>query len=230
MFKKETEGNETWIWLDTSLLPEPQEMHVEALEESTQLLGDKPMVTRVLFDKTELKRAIIDELVLEKANYGLNREIIFETFESLIDILLNKEGNSIWGKVLIQSLYENFCSKTDFYDRQLCLMNLIGSYETFLKLISPESKQLKFSGIWETIQTMPNILELYQYKNQEKFKITDRQKNNFSYIINKIKLLADLNRHDRSHEELEMGSTKMTKSIVDFTALYLYTLYLENKF
>ncbi len=230
LFKKEMQGKETWVLLDSSLLPVPKEMHVEVSEEETEVLGDRPMIKRTLFDKTELKRAVIEELYLEKNTYFLNREIIFGTFESFLDIVLNKESNSMWGRRLIQSLYENFCTKTDYYDRQLCLIELVASFETFLKLLSPKREQLKSSSFWETIQTMPTILDLYLYKKKEKSNITDRQKNNFSYIMNQLKYLADINRHDRSNQDLEMGNMKIMKSIVDFTALYLYILYLEEKF
>ncbi len=230
IFIKEKVENETWIYLNTPQLPAPQEMHVEVEEETTELLGTTPLQRRVHFDTIELKRAVIDELILEKNTYGLNQEIIFGTFESFIEIVLNNDRNSIWGKTLVQSIYESFCTKTDFYDRHMCVMNLIGSYETFLKMISPIEQNGRATGIVEIIHTIPEIKELYHYKNQEKIRITDRQKNNFSHILNKAKYLADLYRHDRSHEDLSMGNSKMMKSIVDFTALYLYTLYLVDRY
>ena len=205
-------------------------MHVEISEEATEVLGNSPLPIRQLFDTLELKKAIIDELIIEKNTYGLNQEIIFETFESFTEIVLNNERNSIWGRTLIQSIYENFCTKTDIYDRQICVMNLIGSYETFLKRISPLNDQGRVSGIVEIINSIPEIKELYYYKNQEKFKIKDRQKNNFSYILNRAKYMADLYRHDRSSDDLAMGNSKMMKFIVDFTALYLYTLYLVDRY
>ena len=205
-------------------------MHVEVSEETTDVLGNTPLPTRQLFDTIELKRAIIDELLIEKNTYGLNQEIIFGTYESLIEIVLNNQRNSIWGRTLVQSIYENFCTKTDIYDRQICVMNLIGSYETFLKLISPLSDAGRVSGIVEIINSIPEIKELYYYKNQEKYKITDKQKNNFSHILNRVKYMADLYRHDRSSDELAMGNSKMMKFIVDFTALYLYTLYLVDRY
>jgi hypothetical protein len=230
IFIKEKIENDTWIYLNTPQLPAPQEMHVEVEEETTELLGTTPLQRRVHFDTIELKRAVIDELILEKNTYGLNQEIIFGTFESFIEIVLNNDRNSIWGKTLVQSIYESFCTKTDFYDRHMCVMNLIGSYETFLKMISPIEQNGRATGIVEIIHTIPEIKELYHYKNQEKIRITDRQKNNFSHILNKAKYLADLYRHDRSHEDLSMGNSKMMKSIVDFTALYLYTLYLVDRY
>ena len=42
--------------------------------------------------------------------------------------------------------------------------------------------------------------------------------------------MADLYRHDRSSDDLAMGNSKMMKFIVDFTALYLYTLYLVDRY
>ena len=230
LFIKETIGTEVWISLDTPKLPVPQEMHVEVTEETTEVLGNNPLPIRQLFDTTELKRAIIEELLIEKNTYGLNQEIIFGTYESLIEIVLNNQRNSIWGRTLIQSIYENFCTKTDIYDRQICVMNLIGSYETFLKLISPLSDAGRVSGIVEIINSIPEIKELYYYKNQDKYKITDKQKNNFSHILNRAKYMADLYRHDRSSDELAMGNSKMMKFIVDFTAMYLYTLYLVDRY
>lgn len=230
LFIKETIGTEVWISLDTPKLPVPQEMHVEVTEETTEVLGNNPLPIRQLFDTAELKRAIIDELLIEKNTYGLNQDIIFETYESFIEIILNNQRNSIWGRTLVQSIYENFCTKTDIYDRQICVMNLIGSYETYLKLISPLSETARVSGVVEIINSIPEIRELYYYKNQEKYKITDKQKNNFSHILNRVKYMADLYRHDRSSDELAMGNSKMMKFIVDFTALYLYTLYLVDRY
>jgi hypothetical protein len=230
LFIKETIDNETWISLDTPKLPIPQEMHVEVSEETTEVLGDNPVPLRQLFDKLELKKAIINELDVEKYTYGLEQETVYKTFESFHDIVLNNNRNSIWGITLMQSIYENFCTKTDIYDRQNCVMNLIGSYETFLKLISPFGDQGRGSGIVEIIHSIPKINELYYYKRQEKYRRTDKQKDNFSYILNKVKYYADLYRHDRSSDELAMGNYKMMKFIVDFTALYLYTLYLVGKY
>lgn len=230
LFIKETIDKEVWVSLDTPYLPVPQEMHVDVSEDSTEVLGINPIQVRQLFDTTVLKKAIIDELITEKNIYGLNQEIIFETFDSFIEIVLKNERNSHWGRTLVQSIYENFCTKTDIFDRQICVMNLVGSYETFLKHISPLSDVGRVSGIVEIINSMPEVSDLYNYKNQAKFLRDNKQKDNFSYIINKTKYYADLYRHDRSHDDLVMGNSKMMKSIVDFTALYLYTLYLVDSF
>jgi hypothetical protein len=99
-----------------------------------------------------------------------------------------------------------------------------------VKIISPLNDAGRVSGIVEIINSIPEIKELYYYKNQEKYKITDKQKNNFSHILNRAKYMADLYRHDRSSDELAMGNSKMMKFIVDFTALYLYTLYLVDRY
>ena len=230
LFIKETIDKEVWISLDTPNLPVPQEMHVEVSEETSEVLGNNPLPIRQLYDTIKLKRAIIDELLVEKNIYGLNKEIIYETFDSFIDITINDQRNSFWGKTLIQSIYENFCTKTDIYDRQICVMNLVGSYETFLKLISPLSETGRVSGIVEIINSMPEIQDLYNYKNQAKYLRDNKQKDNFSYILNKVKYYADLYRHNRSHDDLVMGNSKMMKLIVDFSALYLYTLYEVNKY
>jgi hypothetical protein len=230
LFIKETIDNDLWISLDTQLLPAPQEMHIEVFEDTTDLLGSKPLPQRIPFDAKELQRAIMAELEIEKNTYGLNNNIIFETFESFTEIVLDNERNSIWGKTLVQSIFENFCTKTDIYDRQICVMNLVGSYETFLKIISPIDNQVRTSGIVEIIQSIPEINDLYYYKQQDKHFRTNKQKENFSYILNRAKYYADLYRHDRSHEDLSMGNTKMMKFIVDFTALYLYTLYLVDRY
>jgi hypothetical protein len=230
LFIKETIGTEVWISLDTPKLPVPQEMHVEILDETSDVLGNNPIPIRHLYDSVELKRAIIDELLAEKKTYGLNQEIIYETFDSFIDTTINDKRNSLWGKTLIQSIYENFCTKTDIYDRQNCVMNLVGSYETFLKLISPLSETARVSGIVEIINSMPALQDLYSFKNKINYLTENKQKKNFSYIINSAKYYADLYRHDRSHDDLIMGNSKMMKSIVDFTALYLYTLYLVDRY
>jgi hypothetical protein len=230
LFIKETIDNDLWISLDTKLLPAPQEMHVEVSEDTTDLLGANPLPKRIAFDTNELKSAIMAELEIEKNTYGLNNDIVFETFESFAEIVLDNERNSIWGRTLVQSVFENFCTKTDIYDRQICVMNLIGSYETFLKIISPIDKQVRTSGIVEIIQSIPEINDLYYYKQQDKYLRTNKQKENFSYILNRAKYYADLYRHDRSHEDLSMGNAKMMKFIVDFTALYLYTLYLVDRY
>lgn len=230
LFHKETVDKEVWISLNTANLPVPQEMHVEVFEETTEVLGNSPLPSRQLFDIKELKRAVIDELLAERKNYGLNQEIIYSTFDSFIEITINDKSNSLWGRSLVQSIYENFCTKTDIYDRQNCVVNLVGSYETFLKLISPLSETGRVSGIVEIINSMDEIKDLYYYKGQEKYKITDKQKNNFSHILNRTKYYADLYRHDRSHDDLIMGNSKMMRLIVDLTALYLYSLYLVDRY
>ena len=230
LFLKETVDKEVWISLNTPNLPVPQEMHVEVFEETTELLGKTSLPIRQLYDVKELKRAVIDELSAERKTFGLNQEIIDSTFDSFIKIAIDDKRNSLWGKALVQSVYENFCAKTDIYDRQNCVMNLVGSYETFLKIISPLSEAGRVSGILEIINSMPEIKVLYYYKSQEKYKRTDKQKNNFSFILNNVKYNADLYRHDRSHDDLIMGNSKMMHLIVDLTALYLYTLYLINRY
>ncbi len=230
LFIKETIGTDVWISLDTPNLPIPKEMHVEVSEETTEVLGNIPLPTRQLFDTTILKREIINELLAEKNIYGLNQEIIYETFDSFVDITINDQRNSLWGRTLVQSIFENFCSKTDIYDRQICVVYLVTSYETFLKLISPLKDAGRVSGINEIIQSMPVIADLYNYKNQAKYLRDNKQKDNFSYILNKTKYYADLYRHDKTHDDLVMGNSKMMKFIVDFTALYLYTLHLVKRF
>jgi hypothetical protein len=71
---------------------------------------------------------------------------------------------------------------------------------------------------------------LYSFKHKANYLPENKQKKNFSYIINTAKYYADLYRHDRSHDDLVMGNSKMMKFIVDFTALYLYTLYLVDQY
>jgi hypothetical protein len=230
LFIKETIGTDVWISLDTPNLPVPKEMHVEVSEESTEVLGTNQVQIRQLYNTVELKSAIINELFAEIKYYGLNQEIISKTIDSFINITINNQRNSVWGKTLVQSIYENFCTKTDIYDRQICVMNLVGSYETFLKLISPLSEIRRASGIVEIINSMPELQDLYTFKHKANFLPENKQKKNFSYIINSAKYYADLYRHDRAHDDLVMGNSKLMKSIVDFTALYLNTLYLLNRY
>ncbi len=230
IFIKEQTGSETWISLETSLLPVPQELHVEVQEEANELLGNTVLTERVRYELPKLKLAIIEELVSENAIYKMNKETLSASFDIFYTALSGQNGVvSKWGDSLLQSLYELLCTKTDYYDRETCLNKLITGYETYLKCYISNSEYISFTGQADVINYFSKISELRYYKDIDKNYRTDTQKTNFSYILSRIKYLSDVSRHDKMHESLDMGFNRQIKNAIDFIALYLYSGYLIKK-
>jgi hypothetical protein len=224
IFIKEQIGNDTFISLETSLLPVPQELHVEVVEESTELLGNTAVTERARYNLAKLKSEIVIELSSEVNFYKMTKEVLSESFDVFYASFSDSMGNiSRWGDSLLQSLYELLCTKTDYYDRETCLNKLITGYETYLKSFVPINESKMFSGQAEVIDYFDAMAELRSYKRIDKQYRTDAQKTTFSYILDKIKYLSDISRHDKNHESLEMGMNKQIKNAIDFIALYLYT-------
>lgn len=227
IFIKEQIGSEIWISLETSLLPIPQDFHIEVQEESTELLGNSILTERVHYDIQKLKSEIINELFLEFNTYKMSEEILSDSFDIFYSALLDKGGNSSkWGNSLLQSLYELLCTKTDYYDRETCLNKLITGYETYLKCFIKNLENKIFTGQADVISNFHSISDLRTYKDIDRYKRTDIQKTNFSYILSRIKYLSDVSRHDKTHESLDMGLNKQIKNAIDFIALYLFSGYL----
>lgn len=227
IFVKEQIGTDLWVSLETSLLPVPQDLHVEVQEEATELLGTTILTERVRYDVNKLKSEIINELFLENNTYKMSKEELSLSFDIFNTTLSNENGEiSKWGDSLMQSLYELLCTKTDYYDREACLNKLITGYETYLKCFTSNTEYISFSGQAEVIHHFASISELRTYKDIDKHYRTDVQKTNFSYILSRIKYLSDISRHDKMHESLDMGLNKQIKNAIDFIALYLYSGYL----
>lgn len=226
IFIKEQIGTETWISLETSLLPVPQELHVEVTEEVTELLGTTALTERVRYDVSKLKLAVINELYSEMSIYKMSKEVLSDSFEIFYIALSDQNGIvTKWGDSLLQSVYELLCTKTDYYDRETCLNKLITGYETFLKCFINKSETNIFSGQSEVIHHFTPISELRNYRYSENNK-ENVQKKDFSYILSRIKFLSDKSRHDKLHESLDMSFNKQIKNAIDFIALYLYSGYL----
>ena len=224
LFIKEQIESDVWISLETSLLPVPQELHIEVQEESTELLGNKALTERVRYDLTKLKSEVINELSSEINFYKMNKEELSNSFDIFYTAILDTTGNiTRWGDSLLQSLYELLCTKTDYYDRETCLNKLITGFETYLKCYILESETKLFIGQADVINHFNSISDLRKYKDIERIYRTDIKKTNFSYILSRIKYLSDQTRHNKNHESLDMGFNKQIKNAFDFIALYLFT-------
>ncbi|MBA6151440.1 hypothetical protein [Gelidibacter maritimus] len=222
IFIKEDIDNQKWISLDRSLLPKPQELHIEVKEEATELLGNMAFPVRLAYDRELLKEKVIKELFSEVRQYKMNKAVLANNFDLFYEAILDVNGKpSRWGDSLLQSLFELLNTKTDYYDRETCLNKLILGYETYLKCFIPDLENQRFSGQVDVINSFTDFKEVWTYKFQENR--TNKQKNNFSYILHSLKFLSDQLRHNGAHESLDMGLNKQIKNAIDFIALYLFT-------
>lgn len=229
IFNKTTVENKQYINLNTNLLPVPKEYTQEVIE-PVEEVGQQVSVenielnTRVKFNIEKLTSQLKKEL---KSGFNLSELDIDTGIIQFYKALQSNGTFSRWGESLLQSIYELWFTKTDFYDREVCLIKLTTNYETYIKELDPQLKY--FSGMAEIIKNNPALNELRWYKDQwkslEKWKI-DYPKRNYSKYMSALIYLRNLYAHDTGHKSLDMGMSNQITNATNFIALYIYSAHL----
>ena len=166
-------------------------------------------------------REEVAKLLVDRKDLGFSSEELMKGFDAFYQILRKNGVLAPWADVLLQSLYQVICSKSDRYDMYLCMIQLITSYETFIKRLISKCEFVK--GQSDVIAKIPQLRDLGYYRNLPREHRTNTRKLKFSYVLSSLIFLSNKYRHDRDHESLDLTFTNEKDVIVDYLGLYLYT-------
>ena len=217
------------IKLIANLLPEPTTIKEDVQEPivEDQILTHKSelelvnLYQRKQYNWEELKEVITKELGRE---YKLDRRTISIGIDSFYNTI--SEGKETWSKSLLQTMYDFWFTKSDFYDRETFLFKLSFNYEPFLKRFNEKTDS--YTGLNSVITSLPQIFDLKEYK-KIRHNYIDKVTLNFSYIINSLSFYRNLYAHQSDDDKLDFGFSKQVKTITNFIALYIYSSYLLKR-
>jgi hypothetical protein len=235
LFEKLDVNGKRIVCLRTDLLPETRsydenvQVPIEAtiaevatVDTSSELQYFYPK--RIEFNWGEFEGQLRKEL---ERGYHLSEEMLSIGIDALYEVLFSNGELKRWGKFFVQSIFELWFTKTDFYDRDICFYNVTTSYETFLRELNPVFADT--TNLVDKLGKDRKLSELRTYKFVAREMIAsqiDKQKQAFSYILNSLIFFRNLYSHDKSNENLDLGLNNIIKSISDCIALYVYTGYL----
>lgn len=231
IFNKITIENKQYLNLNTSLLPIPKEYTEEVIEPVEEFIPQEPIEnielnTRIKFNLEELTIQLKKEL---KNGFNMSESTIENGIYRFYKALKNNEKFSRWGESLLQSIYELWFTKTDFYDREVCLIKLTTNYETYIKNLHPTS--LKTSGLVDVLKANPILSELHSYKFEcQKMdkQYIDYSKRNYSKAVHSLIYFRNLYAHNTDADSLDMGISNQIGYATDFIALYIYSAVILN--
>jgi hypothetical protein len=178
---------------------------------------------REAFDFSKFDKQIKKELI----QLGLKNEWISDGLATFYNALKINGEYSRWGRSLLQSIYDLWFSRTDFYDREACIIKLTHGFETYLKKL--DTDLLHLDGLGTCIHSNFQLESLYTYKAEAKSihsSLINHEKRKFSKTIGSLVFFRNLFTHDNNSEHLEMGLHNQIKFASDFIALYVYVGYL----
>ncbi|WP_395805510.1 hypothetical protein [Daejeonella sp.] len=178
---------------------------------------------REAFEFSKFDKQIRKELI----QIGLNNEWISDGLATFYNALKINGDYSRWGSSLLQSIFDLWFSRTDFYDREACIIKLTHGFETYLKKL--DSDLLNLDGLGTCIHSNYQLESLYTYNFEAKSipsSLINHEKRKFSKTIRSLVFYRNLFTHDNNSEHLEMGLHNQIKFASDFIALYVYVGYL----
>jgi hypothetical protein len=128
-----------------------------------------------------------------------------------------------FGRSLLQSIYDLWFSRTDYYDRESCIIKLTHGFETYIKML--DSRLVSSDGLSTSIRSNYGLSSLYEYHQVAKSlpqHSIDHQKRKFSKSIRSLLFYRNLYTHDNTNENLEMGLLNQISYASQFIALYVY--------
>lgn len=178
---------------------------------------------REAFEFNKFDKQIRRELL----QIGLKNEWISEGLNTFYNALKINAEYSRWGRSLLQSIFDLWFSRTDFYDREACIIKLTHGFETYLKKL--DTDLLNLDGLGTCIHSNFQLESLYAYNQEAKSipsSLINHEKRKFSKTIRSLVFYRNLYTHDNNSEHLEMGLHNQIKFASDFIALYVYVGYL----
>ena len=183
-----------------------------AVEELT--VQDRPSITyRLTVDWEKLSQALSRELSFYTRYMESDNIKLSEAVAKFISFIKESTNNNLSSK-LPQNLYEYCFASTDYFDRETYLSNLALFFEGLLYDIQHRrDKYSRKKGLGDLALEFPKLAYAISSPSQQ-VKGFERIFKDLYYKRNKL-----------AHgESLDLNSSMTAKSILDFTALYIYTI------
>jgi hypothetical protein len=238
-FQKTGDKRNQIIRLETAHLPISKTYLEEVInpESVAETISQEPVVeVKQVVLNAELYRpipfdwfALKPQMKKELADYGFKDDMLEMGINSFYKGL---GGDSIdrWGQSILKCLSDFWFRPNDYFDRESYILKLAHGFETYLKIFFPTAHTT--DGLASVVEFLPPVQRLKAYKFECKnmnWHEIDKQKQNFSYILETVSFIGNKFRHDGKNESLDMANIKQAKTITDFSALYVYVGYLLFK-
>jgi hypothetical protein len=229
LFEKEQIGRKIHVTLRADLLPEARtaqeevEVPVEFTEVEEQVVVEQRtpgrIIEREVFDLVRFDQ----QIRLELSQLGMEDALINNGLEKFYTALKINGDFSRWGRSLLQSIFDLWFSRTDYYDRESCIIKLTHGFETYIKRL--DARLVTCEGLSTSIRANSMLSDLYEYhhiaKSLPNYSI-DFQKRKFSKTIRSLLFYRNLYTHDNTNENLEMGLHNQIIYACQFIALFVY--------
>ncbi len=229
LFEKHTFHGKIHVTLREDLLPEARtaqeevEVPVEYAEVEEQMVVETRtpgrIIERELFDLARFDQ----QIRLELRQIGMDDTLISSGLEKFYGALKVNGDFGRWGKSMLQSIFDLWFSRTDYYDRESCIIKLTHGFETYIKIL--DARLVTCDGLSTSIRSNPALSDLYDYNQVSRTLPTyaiDHQKRKFSKSIKSLLFYRNLYTHDNTNENLEMGLHNQIFYASQFIALYVY--------
>lgn len=228
LFEKQEIHGDIYVTLRADLLPEARtaqeevEVPVEFEEVEDQVVETRTpgrIIEREPFDLARFDQ----EIRLELGQLGMEQALINVGLQKFYTALKVNGDFGRWGRSLLQSIYDLWFSRTDYYDRESCIIKLTHGFETYIKML--DTRLQTCEGLSTSIRTNRMLCDLYDYHQVAKSLPTnsiDYQKRKFSKSIRSLLFYRNLYTHDNTNENLEMGLHNQITYASQFIALFVY--------
>ena len=229
LFEKQNINGKPHVTLRVDLLPEARTAQEEvevplAFEELNNQIDVETRTPGRIIEREVFDLVRFDQQIrLELNQLGMEDAFVNEGLQKFYSALKINGDFSRWGRTMLQSIFDLWFSRTDYYDRESCIIKLTHGFETFIKLI--DARLVSCDGLSTSIRSNPGLCDLYDYHNLAKSMPSysiDYQKRKFSKSIRSLLFYRNLYTHDNTNENLEMGLLNQISYASQFIALYVY--------
>jgi hypothetical protein len=229
LFEKQKINGKTHVALRVDLLPEARTAQEEV--EVPAAFDDiaEPIVVETRTPGRIIEREAFDlvrfdqQIRMELSQLGMEDALMNEGLQKFYTALKTNGDFNRFGRSLLQSIYDLWFSRTDYYDRESCIIKLTHGFETYIKIL--DSRLVSSDGLSASIRTNFGLSTLYEYHQVAKSlpqHSIDHQKRKFSKSIRSLLFYRNLYTHDNTNENLEMGLLNQISYASQFIALYVY--------
>lgn len=229
LFEKQKINGKIYVTLREDLLPEARTAQEEVevpvafddVAEQTVVETRTPgrIIEREAFDLARFDQ----QIRLELSQLGMEPEMMRAGLQQFYMALKTNGDFNRFGRSLLQSIYDLWFSRTDYYDRESCIIKLTHGFETYIKML--DSRLVSSDGLSTSIRSNHGLSKLYEYHQVAKSlpqHSIDHQKRKFSKSIRSLLFYRNLYTHDNTNDNLEMGLLNQISYASQFIALYVY--------
>jgi hypothetical protein len=229
LFKKQKINGKQSVTLCVDLLPEAltrqEEVEVPlAFQEVDNQIDVETRIPGRIIEREVFDLERFDQQIrLELNELGMEDAFMNTGLEKFYSALQNNGDFSRWGRTMLRSIFDLWFSRTDYYDRELCIIKLTHGFETFIKILDKDL--VDCVGLSTSIRSNNGLCDLYDYANLARTippNSIDYQKRKFSKSIRSLLFYRNLYTHDNTNENLEMGLFNQISFASQFIALYVY--------